>query len=123
MCQKILPESILNSQKELLRLKIKAAHWASQEKNREALIQLALKTGSGYKVTKEDFAGQDLTAKYSPLADQSTVNQYKEIVDFAFSRGLIRKKFDVDTWIDKSFAEAALKELGLQNYWTPLSKE
>ncbi len=109
--------------KRVVKAKIKAAHWASQEKNREALIQLALKTGSGYKVTKEDFAGQDLTVKYSPLADQATINQYKEIVDFAFSRGLIRKKFDVDKWIDKSFAEAALKELGLQNYWTPSTKE
>jgi len=109
--------------KRFVKVLIKAAYWASQEKNREAYIQLVLKTGSGYKVTKEDLAGQDLQAKFSPLADPATVNQYKEIVDFAFSRGLIRKKFDVDKWIDRSFADAALKELGLQNYWIPLNKD
>lgn len=101
----------------IVKVFLKAAYWASQEKNREAYIQLVLKTGSVYKTTKEDLAGFPLKERLSPLIDDATVNAFKEIVEFSYQRGLIRKKYDVDEWIDKSYQNQALKELGLENYW------
>ncbi|NTW48153.1 MAG: ABC transporter substrate-binding protein [Chlorobiales bacterium] len=96
---------------------LKASYWSSQEKNKEAFIQLALKTGATYKYTKEDYEGQLLKDRVSPVIDDATVNAFKEIVEFSYQRGLIRKKYDVDEWIDKSYSEAALKELGLEKFW------
>lgn len=96
---------------------LKAAYWVSQEKNREEYIQLLLKTGSVYKTTKEDLAGTPLKERLSPLIDDATVNAFKEIVEFSFQRNLIRKKYDVNEWIDKSYQNQALKELGLENFW------
>ena len=55
--------------------------------------------------------------KNAPLLDDFYINHYKEGVIFSKERQLIRNTFDVDKWIDKSYLEEALKELGLENYW------
>ena len=96
---------------------IKGYYWASQEKNREAQLALGLKTGTSYKNSKEDLAGQDLYKKYDPRITAGTAKFYKDAIDYSFNHGIIRKKFNVDDLLDKRFSEAALKELGLENYW------
>ncbi len=103
--------------KRVVKAHIRAAYWASQEKNREALYAIETKTGGSRQSLIVDLAGQNLKEKYDPTLNASSVASFKDIVDFAFRSRLIRQKFDVDQWFDKSYSEAALKELGLENYW------
>jgi sulfonate transport system substrate-binding protein len=103
--------------KRVVKANLRAAYWLSQESNREAFLRIGGKTGGSYKNSKDDLAGQILKTKYSPIIDQTVINSYKDKVNFCYDNGLIRRKFDVELWADKSYQEAALKELGLQNYW------
>ena len=73
--------------------------------------------GTSYKNSKEDILGQDLYKKYDPRITAGTARFYKETIDYAFNHGIIRKKFNVEDLLDKSYSEAALKELGIENYW------
>jgi sulfonate transport system substrate-binding protein len=102
----------------VVKANLRAAYWMSQEKNREELLRIEAKTGSVYKNSKEDLANQVLKIKYSPILDKGFIDDYKDKVNFCYENGLIRRKVDVDQWIDRSYYEAALKELGLQNYWS-----
>ena len=103
--------------KRVVKVFIKGQYWASQEQNREKQLILGLKTGSSYKNSKDDIADQDLKKKYNPQITASVEKKYLEIEDFALAHGIIRRKFNLDTLFDKSYSEAVLKELGLQNYW------
>ncbi len=103
--------------KRVVKAHIRAAYWASQEKNKEALISIETKGGSSRQSVVTELAGQNLKEKYNPLLNAQSIASFKEIVDFSVKNRLIRQKFDVDQWFDKSYSEAALKELGLQNYW------
>ncbi|MCR6630097.1 MAG: hypothetical protein NVV74_08620 [Magnetospirillum sp.] len=38
---------------------------------------------------------------------------------FALDNRLIRNSIDLDAWIDPAPLDAALKELGLESFWTP----
>lgn len=103
--------------KRVVKAHIRAAYWASQDKNREAFIAIDTKGGGSRQSLVVDLAGQNLKEKYDPTLNASSIASFKDIVDFAFRSKLIRQKFDVDQWFDKSYSEAALKELGLENYW------
>jgi sulfonate transport system substrate-binding protein len=105
--------------KRVAKVFIQAAHWASQEKNKEQLAQLLVKTGAKYKYVKGEFGVGNLSLKdqFDPRPDHENTNDYKALIDFSLKNKLIRTNIDVDKWVDKSYADAALKELGLQNYW------
>ncbi|MEI6757568.1 MAG: ABC transporter substrate-binding protein [Chlorobium sp.] len=103
--------------KRVVKVLLRGYYWASQEKNREQLLALGLKAGTSYKNSKEDILGQDLYKKYDPRITAGTARFYKETIDYAFNHGIIRKKFNVEDLLDKSYSEAALKELGIENYW------
>jgi sulfonate transport system substrate-binding protein len=53
----------------------------------------------------------------SPLFDEYVTARYKVATADAKRFGLIRNTVDVDAWIDRSFLDAALKELKLEHYW------
>jgi sulfonate transport system substrate-binding protein len=98
----------------------KTAHWASQEDNREALIQFISSRSLSYKYTAEDFALTPLIERYNPTIDESTFEAYKRIVAFAVKHKLIRKappEATIRSWFDPSYQQAALKELGIENFW------
>jgi sulfonate transport system substrate-binding protein len=103
--------------KRVVKAYVKAAQWASEEENRDELFQLWAKAGTPFNSVKEDNEGSPLKLKNTPLLDDFYISHYEEGVAFSKERQLIRNIFDVDKWIDKSYLEAALKELGLENYW------
>ncbi len=103
--------------KRVVKVFIEAAHFVSQDKNLPELLRVTTKAGYKYKYQREELVNTSLKDKYNPLLDQDLVNHYKAIVDFSLQHKLIRSKFDVDQFVDKSYSEAALKELGLQHYW------
>ncbi|QBE63792.1 ABC transporter substrate-binding protein [Pseudoduganella lutea] len=97
---------------------VKAARWSSDDANREEVFRMWARTGTAkLEHWKEDYEGQPLRTRLSPLFDPFLTERYKDAVEHAYEFRLIRRKFPVDTWIDRSFLDAALKELKLENYW------
>lgn len=99
----------------------KTAHWASQETNREALLQFFSARSLAYKYTAEDFSLTPLIARYNPLIDDSALEAYKGIVAFAVKHKLIRKAPSdavIQQWFNPSYQRAALRELGLETFWS-----
>jgi len=98
-----------------------AAKWLSdQEANPQTAYQLWTKSGVRFADYKEDNKGVSLKVLSSPLIDPYLVSQYKIQVSEAKRFGLIKNPFEVEPWIDTSFLNEALKELGLENYWAPV---
>jgi sulfonate transport system substrate-binding protein len=96
---------------------IRAAKLASDEKNRAKTLSLWSKSGNSLSSLKEDFDGKDLKLVNNPVFDDYTIDHYKQAVKFCKENGIIRKSFDVDQWIDRSYQDRALKELKLGKYW------
>jgi sulfonate transport system substrate-binding protein len=97
---------------------VKVAQWSSDEAHRDDVFRLWTRPGTvKYETWKEDYEGQPLRARLSPLFDPFLTERYRDAVEHAYQFRLIRTKFDVDKWIDRSFLSATLKELKLENYW------
>jgi len=69
------------------------------------------------KYWREDFIGQPVRVRLSPLLDPFLVARYKDAASEAFSLRLTRSKPEIDSWFDRRFLNAALKELKLEGYW------
>jgi sulfonate transport system substrate-binding protein len=96
---------------------VEAARWGSDEANRNAYISFTEKIGLPRAFTIEEIEGRSLKDVNDPLLDTEYVNHYANGIAFAKQRGLIRNTFDVNTWVDRSYLNAALKELKLEGYW------
>ena len=69
------------------------------------------------KYWREDFVGQPLRVRLSPLLDPFLVARYKDASQEAFTLKLTRSKPEIDSWFDRRFLNAALKSQGLEGYW------
>jgi sulfonate transport system substrate-binding protein len=98
---------------------LRAARWASDEANRDEVFELWSKMGYPADTFREDFLGFPLRVRLNPLLDPFIVQRYKEAVEDSYKYKLTRKKFDAEQWIYPNVLNAALKELQLENYWTP----
>ena len=97
---------------------VRTAKWGADEANREEVFNLWARTGTLTLADwKEDFSGEPLRIRLSPLFDPFLTGRYKDAVDQAVKFKLTRKRFDVDQWIDRSYLNVALKEMKLENYW------
>jgi sulfonate transport system substrate-binding protein len=104
----------------IVKVLIKTLWWASEEKNREDLLQFIAARSLSYKYVKEDYAGS-LKERHNPLIDESSVDAYKAIVRFCVERKLIRKDVEervIRNWFRPEYQRAALKELKLEQYWS-----
>ena len=102
----------------IMKAYLKAAQWSSDEKNRDALFALWSKTGIPAEIYRADFAGQALAYRNSPLLDDFAFAQYRTQAAMAREYKLLRRDVEIDGWLETSFLEAGLKELGLEHYWT-----
>ena len=66
---------------------------------------------------REDFIGQPLRVRVSPLLDPFLVARYKDAAEEAFRLKLTRSKPEIDSWFDRRFLNAALKAQKLEGYW------
>ncbi|WP_418647888.1 ABC transporter substrate-binding protein [Thauera butanivorans] len=113
--EKAYPEVVQRVVKVLLR----ASHWASREENREALLRFVAERSVAYEYVEEDYAGS-LKERFNPLIDESSVLAYDELVKFGVKHRLIRKGVDektIRTWFRPQYQQQALQELGLEGYW------
>ena len=96
---------------------VKAARAYSDEQQRGELFALWGKAEMPEKYWREDFIGQPLRVRLSPLLDPFLVARYKDAANEAFNLKLTRAKPEIDSWFDRRFLNAALKELKLEGYW------
>ncbi|MBV7482939.1 ABC transporter substrate-binding protein [Bordetella sp. BOR01] len=97
---------------------VRAADWASDEKNRDELFKLWARSGTPYQSYVAEFEGQDLAVRNSPLIDEFIIGRYQAVVSDALKLKLIRREVSVDDWFDPSFLRQSLKSQGLESRWT-----
>lgn len=99
---------------------VRAAHWSSQEANRNEVIRRASLTGTPESVIRRQYEDVNLLwrERWSPLTDATVYAHYREAVRFAVDKKLIRRSLDVEGLIDPRFVDTALTQLGLREYWS-----
>lgn len=96
---------------------VKTARVYSDESQRGELFAQWGKAEMPEKYWREDFIGQPLRVRLSPLLDPFLVARYKDATDEAFKLKLTRSKPEIDSWFDRRFLDAALKAQKLEGYW------
>lgn len=96
---------------------VRAAKLGSDPKNRAKTLSLWSNTGSSLSSLKKEYENVPLALIINPVPDEYVISHLKDGVKFAKEKGIIRKEFDVDQWIDTSYLNRALKELKLEKYW------
>lgn len=96
---------------------VKTARAYSEESQRGELFAQWGKAEYPERFWREDFVGQPLRVRLSPLLDPFLVARYKDAADEAFTLKLIRSRPEIDTWFDPRFLNAALKSQKLEGYW------
>lgn len=97
---------------------VKAAKWASEESNREAVMEALAKTGRPIEGYRDDYSGQSMRFRMSPLIDPWLLSTYRKSAVKAKELALIRNDVNTDEGFEPKYLEKALKDQGLQNYWT-----
>lgn len=100
---------------------IKAAHWSSQEANFEEYIKIGALSGQPENVLRREYADDSVSWKLrsSPLFDDLVADHYRHAIAYSRKIKLIRSDVDVAKLFERRFVNVALKELQLENYWTP----
>ncbi|WP_156443906.1 ABC transporter substrate-binding protein [Burkholderia savannae] len=118
----VASSAFLRAHPELARMVVKtvveASQWLSDKRNLDAYIALEQQQASiPPTVWRNELAESDPAVVFSPLIDRHYVDAFKQDVRVAKEAGLIRRTFDVDQWIDRSYLDAALRELNLGARW------
>ncbi|WP_159665282.1 ABC transporter substrate-binding protein [Andreprevotia sp. IGB-42] len=99
---------------------VRSAHWVSQEANQPEAFQQWSQMGFSEAILREDASGEPLKSLQSPLLDDFFVSRYKAVAQETLKLKLTRNQVEVNSWVDRRFLDAALKQLQLTGYWTPL---
>lgn len=89
----------------------------SEESRRAELFDEWGKAEYPAAVWREDFVGQPLRVRLSPLLDPFLVDIYKQSAKDAHELKLVRSLPEIDSWFDRRFLDAALKAQKLEGYW------
>lgn len=101
----------------VVKVSVKSARDYSDESKRDILFAQWGKAQVPEKYWREDFVGEPLRTRLSPLLDPFLVARYKDAYQQALDLKLVRGKADIDSWFDRRYLNAALKELKLEDYW------
>jgi sulfonate transport system substrate-binding protein len=98
---------------------VKAAHWASREENKEAMIKIETASGKPESVVRRSQERDGVTWKdrWSPLFSDVMVQHYRKTLDFALAQKLIRHPVPLAPLFDRRFVTTALTQLQLESYW------
>lgn len=100
----------------LVKVYVKGLYLASLNKNET--LKFNTRTGSALADLIYENAGQSAKYLSSPKFDGQVTQQYQNSLVLFKENGLIRKTFDLEKdFIDRSYLNAALKELKLENHW------
>lgn len=100
---------------------VRAAAWSAREENRGQVIHDAARGALPEAVVAKDYeeSGIPWRDRFSPLFTPNVAGHYRSVADYAFARGLVRNKVDVDSLIDQRFVPQALHDLKLEDFWQP----
>ncbi len=98
---------------------VRAADWASDEANRDALFALWARSGTPQASYVAEFENQQLAQRNTPLIDDFIRARYAAVARDALALRLIRRDVSINDWFDDRFLRQALKTQGLENRWTP----
>ncbi|GBD46843.1 ABC transporter substrate-binding protein [Methylopila sp. Yamaguchi] len=101
----------------------KAAAWASDEANREAVFETWALSGVPVETYRAEFEGQTVAYRNSPLIDDFLIEFYREQAKQAKAFGYVRKEVSVDGWFEPKYLTRAIAELGLKDTWKPLDAD
>jgi sulfonate transport system substrate-binding protein len=76
---------------------VKAARWLAETPNTQ-IFQLWTKSGSTFSSFREDWQGEDVKYKTSPLVDPYVTARYKLQIEEAKRLNLLRETFSFDQW-------------------------
>lgn len=98
-----------------------AAHWASLDRNREAVIRISTRNGTPESVVRRTFDDPSLPWKdrWSPLVDDTVREHFRDVTASALKQKLIRSAVNPDELVAPRFVQTALKDLKLEGYWSP----
>jgi sulfonate transport system substrate-binding protein len=96
---------------------VRAGKWASEEANRDAVMDALSKTGRPRQGYVDDFEGTTMNFRMSPLLDDWLKARYRSTSKQAFELGLIRTEVNTDAGFESKYLERALKEQGLDGFW------
>lgn len=96
---------------------VKAAAWASDEANREAVFEEWAKSGIPADTFRADLDGQSLVYRNTPVIDDFLVAAYRDQIERAKGYKLVRGDVSVDGWFEPSYVNKAIAELGLEGRW------
>ena len=97
---------------------VRAADWASEEKNRNELFNIWAKSGTPLASWNAEFAPNSLAIRNSPLLDDFIVSRYRSVADDALKLKLIRRQVSFDGWFEPRYLNVALKQQGLEKRWS-----
>lgn len=104
----------------VVKVYVQTAKWlADQDANPTSVLQLWTKSGFTFASFKEDWKGDSFRYRLSPLLDPYVTARYTAQIELAQRFGLVKAKFDFEKWVDRSFQQRAIKELGLTGFWQP----
>jgi sulfonate transport system substrate-binding protein len=98
---------------------VREAAWASDEANRDEVFRLWARSGTPEAVYRQDFDGDTLSSRNSPLLDTGFRASFQAGIDRAREYKLVRAPVDLATWIDAHFLDQALRDLSLVDHWVP----
>lgn len=107
----------------LVNVLLKTAAWTQDDANRTKVYQIWSKSGLSYSAYKKDSEDGVFAERHSPLFDEFYRAQYKRQLQAGLDLKLIRRSFDIDPWLDATYLNQGLKDLGLEGLWKPLDSE
>ena len=100
---------------------VQASYWAGS--NEDEFLRLAGRVGGNYDLTIKGQGGRPVKTTSVPIIDDFRIEHYKRSVAFLQKRKLIRTDIDVDSWVNRTFVDNAIRDLKLEGFWNPRDKE
>jgi sulfonate transport system substrate-binding protein len=103
---------------------VKAAQWASEEKNRDQVFKYWASAGTTpYTDFIKGWDGYTLKERNDPLLDEYYVASIQRSINEAKRYKLIRHPVTIDGWLEPKYLTNALRDLHLENYWDEYDAE
>ncbi len=99
---------------------LKAAHYASLDENRGAMLEILSRSGTPKDVLEKEYGtGTEWKDRWSPLYDEPLFVHYRYAIEYSAKKKIIRNPIDFESMYDPRFVTNGLRELGLEGHWQP----
>ncbi len=98
---------------------VRSAYWTAQETNRDAVVKIYARPGTPVTAVERDLQGerQSWREHFAPIFDQDLYRFFDDSARIAAQARLIRAPVKSQELLDRRFADRAVQELGIAQYW------